>query len=104
MMRRGCARRLTGTAIDVGYRNFFASVLARNQRGFAQAVKESSVPRSELYICGTMLSNSARGYADACHTPATLFLPSASPPQSTANERGRSEENTFGSREEGDGS
>ena len=37
-------------------------VLARNQRGFAKAVKESSVSRGEMYICGSVLSNSARGY------------------------------------------
>ena len=34
------AFRLTKTAIEVGYRNFFASVLAGNQRGFAKAVKD----------------------------------------------------------------
>jgi asparagine synthetase A len=30
------AYRLTLTALEVGYRNFFASVLAGNQRGFAK--------------------------------------------------------------------
>ena len=56
------ARQLTLVALEVGYRNFFASVLARNQRGFAKAVRESDVPRSDIYICGSVLSNSARGY------------------------------------------
>lgn len=32
------AYRLTLTALEVGYRNFFASVLAGNQRGFAKVI------------------------------------------------------------------
>ena len=44
---------------QAGYRNFFASVLAGNQRGFARAVQESGVPRSELFICGSVVSNRA---------------------------------------------
>lgn len=52
---------LTLTALECGYRNFFASVLAGNQKGFAKAVKDSDVPREELYICGTVLSNRAQG-------------------------------------------
>lgn len=56
------AYRLTRVALDVGYRNFFASVLARNQKGFARAVKDSRVPREELFICGSVLSNRAQGY------------------------------------------
>jgi len=55
------AYRLTLTALEVGYRNFFASVLAGNQKGFAKAIKASGIPRDELYICGTVLSNRARG-------------------------------------------
>ena len=39
---------LTLLALDVGYRNFFASVLAGNQRGFARAIKASGVPREDL--------------------------------------------------------
>mmetsp|Transcript_90511 Transcript_90511/g.255505 ORF Transcript_90511/g.255505 Transcript_90511/m.255505 type:complete len:364 (+) Transcript_90511:85-1176(+) len=61
----GTAQRLTETAIAVGYRNFFASVLANNQRGFAKGVKASGVPREELFICGTVLSNRARGFESA---------------------------------------
>lgn len=55
------AYRLTLTALEVGYRNFFASVLAGNQIGFAKAIKASGIPRDELYICGTVLSNRVNG-------------------------------------------
>lgn len=54
------AERLTGMAIDAGFRNFFASVLARNQVGFAKAVKRSAIPREELFICGSVVSNRAQ--------------------------------------------
>lgn len=53
------AERLTLLAIEAGYRNFFASVLANNQVGFARAVKRSKVPREELFICGSVVSNRA---------------------------------------------
>jgi len=53
------AERLTRLAIDAGFRNFFASVLAGNQRGFARGVKASGIPRSELFICGSVVSNRA---------------------------------------------
>jgi diketogulonate reductase-like aldo/keto reductase len=59
------AYKLTLTALEAGYRNFFASVLAANQKGFAQAIRDSNIPRDELYICGTVLSNQARNYKDA---------------------------------------
>lgn len=55
------AYKLTLLALEVGYRNFFASVLAGNQRGFAKAVKASGIPRDDLYICGTVLSNRSQG-------------------------------------------
>lgn len=55
------AYKLTLVALEVGYRNFFASVLARNQKGFAKAIKASGIPRDDLYICGTVLSNRAQG-------------------------------------------
>ena len=55
------AYKLTLVALEVGYRNFFASVLAGNQKGFARAVKDSGIPREELYICGTVLSNRVNG-------------------------------------------
>lgn len=44
------AYELTLTALKVGYRNYFASVLAGNQKGFARAVKDSGIPREELFI------------------------------------------------------
>jgi len=55
------AYKLTLVALAAGYRNFFASVLAGNQRGFAKAIKASGIPRDEIYICGTVLSNRAKG-------------------------------------------
>lgn len=61
----GTAQRLTETAISVGYRNFFASVLAGNQQGFARAVKASGVKREDLFICGSVVSNRARGFENA---------------------------------------
>ena len=59
------AYKLTLTALELGYRNFFASVLAGNQKGFAKAIRDSNIPLSELYICGTVLSNRANGYKAA---------------------------------------
>jgi diketogulonate reductase-like aldo/keto reductase len=59
------AYRLTTTALKVGFRNFFASVLAGNQRGFAQAIRDSGIARSDLYICGSVVSNRAQGFASA---------------------------------------
>jgi diketogulonate reductase-like aldo/keto reductase len=56
------AYKLTLTALEVGYRNFFASVLAGNQKGFARAVKDSGIPREELFICGSVVSNRAVGF------------------------------------------
>ena len=64
------AYKLTRTAIEVGYRNFFASVLAGNQRGFAKAVKDSGIDRSELFICGSVVSNRATGF-DAAYQATT---------------------------------
>lgn len=59
------AQKLTETALSVGYRNFFASVLARNQRGFAKGFQASGVPRKDVFICGTVLSNRAQGFDKA---------------------------------------
>ena len=65
------AYRLTKTALDVGYRNFFASVLAGNQRGFAKAVRDSvEVDRQNVFICGSVVSNRAQGY-DAAYQATT---------------------------------
>jgi diketogulonate reductase-like aldo/keto reductase len=59
------AYKLTLTALEVGYRNFFASVLAGNQRGFAKAIRDSHIPRNELFICGSVVSNRVQGYNNA---------------------------------------
>lgn len=59
------AYKLTLTAIEAGYRNFFASVLAGNQKGFAKAVRDSGISRQDLYICGSVVSNRAAGYEAA---------------------------------------
>jgi 2,5-diketo-D-gluconate reductase A len=59
------AERLTLTALKCGYRNFFASVLAGNQKGFAKAIQKSGIPRKELFICGSVVSNRASGFDDA---------------------------------------
>lgn len=59
------AYKLTLTALEVGYRNFFASVLAGNQRGFSRAVRDSGIPRSDLFICGSVVSDRGRGYDEA---------------------------------------
>mmetsp|Transcript_16015 Transcript_16015/g.24042 ORF Transcript_16015/g.24042 Transcript_16015/m.24042 type:complete len:446 (+) Transcript_16015:127-1464(+) len=59
------AYKLTTIALQTGYRNFFASVLAGNQKGFAKAIRDSNIPLSDLYICGTVLSNRAVGYKAA---------------------------------------
>ncbi|EEC45070.1 predicted protein [Phaeodactylum tricornutum CCAP 1055/1] len=42
-----------------------ASVLARNQKGFARAVRDSGISRDQLYICGSVVSNRASGYEAA---------------------------------------
>ena len=65
------AMRLTKTALEVGYRYFFASVLAGNQRGFAQGVKASAVDRNELFICGSVVSNRAQGFEAAYKSTAS---------------------------------
>ena len=59
------AYKLTLLALEVGYRNFFASVLAGNQKGFAKAVKDSGLARKDLFICGSVVSNRATGYRAA---------------------------------------
>jgi len=55
------AQKYTELALACGYRNFFASVLAGNQKGFGRAMRASGL-RDECYICGSVLSNRAAGY------------------------------------------
>merc|ERR1719487_1014608 len=50
----GTAEDLTTIALQAGIRNFFSSVLAGNQRGFGRAIANTSVPRSEIFICGSV--------------------------------------------------
>ena len=63
------AQALTTLALSVGYRNFFASVLANNQQGFGAAIKATKVPRAELFVCGSVNTGSGAcsGTAD-CKT------------------------------------
>ena len=59
------AYKLTLLALEVGYRNFFASILTGNQRGFAKAIRDSYIPRDDIFICGSVVSNRSNGYLDA---------------------------------------
>ena len=52
------AEQLTLRALEAGYRNFFASALAQNQKGFARGVRASGIARDELFICGSVVSPS----------------------------------------------
>jgi len=56
---------LTLVALEAGFRNFFASVLARNQQGFARAIRDSGIPRQDIYICGSVLSHREQGETNA---------------------------------------
>lgn len=49
----------TMRALEAGFRSLFTSPEAGNQRGFARAVRDSGVPREELYIIGSVLSDDA---------------------------------------------
>jgi len=63
------AKQYTLLAIQAGFRNFFSSVLAGNQAGFGQGVAASPVPRSELFICGSVNTGSgACSGFDDCKT------------------------------------
>lgn len=64
------AYRLTKTALEVGYRNFFASSLTGNQRGFAKAIKDSGINRNDIFICGSVVSNRVQGF-DAAYQATT---------------------------------
>ena len=52
-------------ALEAGFRSFFTSPEAGNQRGFATAIRDSGIARSELFIAGTVLSDDAEGYRQA---------------------------------------
>eukprot|EP00964_Phaeocystis_antarctica_P107479 scaffold72187_cov53-Phaeocystis_antarctica.AAC.2 len=48
------AEQLTLRALEAGYRNFFASALAQNQKGFARGVRASGIARDELTLALTL--------------------------------------------------
>ena len=48
------AEQLTLRALEAGYRNFFASALAQNQKGFARGVRASGTARDELTLALTL--------------------------------------------------
>ncbi|WP_434388361.1 2,5-didehydrogluconate reductase DkgA [Melittangium boletus] len=52
------ARRAALKAIEVGYRSIDTAAIYRNEEGIGQAIRESSVPRDQLYIT-TKLWNDA---------------------------------------------
>jgi len=55
----------TMRAIEAGFRAFFTSPEAGNQFGFAQAVRDSGLPREAVYIAGSILSDNAENYRNA---------------------------------------
>ncbi|EOD15988.1 hypothetical protein EMIHUDRAFT_118415 [Emiliania huxleyi CCMP1516] len=65
------AERYTTQALEAGYRSFFTSPEAGNQRGFARAVRASGVPRQALYIAGSVLSDDAESERAARQLTAT---------------------------------
>ena len=59
------ARHLTSQALEAGFRSFFTSPEAGNQRGFALAIRDSGIPRDQIYIAGSVLSDDAVGFRSA---------------------------------------
>ena len=59
------AHRLTLQAVASGFRSFFTSPEAGNQRGFAAAIRECGVPRSQLFVAGSLLCDDADSFAAA---------------------------------------
>ena len=64
------ARELTLLALEAGFRSFFTSPEGGNQKGFARGIRDSGVPRSQLFIAGTVLSDDAIEYRRARTTTA----------------------------------
>jgi 2,5-diketo-D-gluconate reductase A len=52
----------TARALDAGFRSFFTSPEAGNQRGFARAIRDSQIPRESLFIAGSVLSDEAMSF------------------------------------------
>lgn len=55
---------IVATAIEAGYRSIDTATLYRNEQGVGRAVRESGVPREELYVT-TKLWNDRHGYNEA---------------------------------------
>ena len=55
----------TMRALECGFRAFFTSPEAGNQRGFARAISRSGVARGDIFIAGSVLSDDANGYREA---------------------------------------
>jgi diketogulonate reductase-like aldo/keto reductase len=51
-------------AIEVGYTSIDTAMIYKNEEGVGQAIKESSVPREQLFIT-TKVWNSDQGYENA---------------------------------------
>lgn len=54
----------TTRALATGFRSFFTSPEAGNQRGFARAIRNSGIPRDQLFIAGSVLSDEATSYGN----------------------------------------
>lgn len=59
------AFRLTRNALEAGVRSFYASIESGNQRGFARAIRESAIPRDQLFIAGSVVTDNAPGFRAA---------------------------------------
>ena len=61
------ASKYTALALQAGIRNFFASVLAGNQKGFGAALKAAKdIPRNDIFICGSANTATCSSYK-ACY-------------------------------------
>merc|ERR1711871_246997 len=59
------ASKYTALALEAGVRNFFASVLAGNQKGFGTALKMAKgISRKDIFICGSANTASCSSYND----------------------------------------
>ncbi|OXS77832.1 aldo/keto reductase [Domibacillus enclensis] len=55
-----------GKALETGYRSIDTAMIYKNERGVGQALKNSSVPREELFIT-TKVWNGDQGYESTLH-------------------------------------
>ncbi len=61
---RGDARTAVAAALRVGYRHVDTAMIYRNEADVGQAVRESGIPRSEIFVT-TKLWNADQGYESA---------------------------------------